>query len=259
MRYIPLKAVATGKQECGLAWYDRMHDAPDQRFELTSVQIKVRSDGTCTSSAKYTYTGTAVINVDPKKIEKILAYCRKNVNGLYSLPRLPTPPDALPASTLLLTNDKTIRNTWSTKDLQDSDPVFNDIIEIMKKDDDCINEVMTTSDASSVSDNTSNSSGCKSSESPLPCAYPDNHFILNSLIHTFPIPREENEYLYHLFDASMNLVRKHPRPFDPNESLPLGFPFHFVGYFDLHLDSESRIHTNELNSFLITKAPREFV
>ncbi len=88
--YDVVTARAQGVDGCKELWTFRMNDAADQCFELQSIQIRVRSDGTCICEAKHTYSGTAIIHVNPKKIPRTLKNCKVNDNGILVLPNLPS-------------------------------------------------------------------------------------------------------------------------------------------------------------------------
>jgi hypothetical protein len=85
-RYIPVKSSFCGKENCKNLWIDRMNDAPDLRFEVTSVQIKVRSDGTCSCHSTYKYSGTSLMYIDPSRLVRTLQHCAENENGILSFP-----------------------------------------------------------------------------------------------------------------------------------------------------------------------------
>lgn len=73
-----LTASIQGAENYGRAWTFRMGDIPDLHFQVHSIQIRVRSDGTSVCQSKYSFSGTTILFVDPKRVSKILKYYKIN-------------------------------------------------------------------------------------------------------------------------------------------------------------------------------------
>ncbi len=67
-----------GYEHCGMEFMDRMTDAPDSIFTLNKVQMRVRSDGTCSVHSQFELKGTKMIYIEPKKIMGVIMFLLSN-------------------------------------------------------------------------------------------------------------------------------------------------------------------------------------
>lgn len=67
-----------GYEHCGIEFMDRMTDAPDSIFTLNKVQMRVRSDGTCSVHSQFELKGTKMIYIEPKKIMGVIMFLLSN-------------------------------------------------------------------------------------------------------------------------------------------------------------------------------------
>eukprot|EP01040_Poterioochromonas_malhamensis_P008913 gene8913-9650_t len=243
-RHLPMKAISYGKENCAKAWYDRMEDAPDLRFQLTSSQMKLRSDGSCTCVATFSYSGTAIIYVDPKKIQTILKYCQVNECGILTLPN----PFTFASS--ISSNHK--ESSSSSSSFSSSSSIFPHT----SFDTSCLNHHLVQREIDEENRWNEVLLNLHDNNQYLKTM---NKLFLDHLDHSYSIPNEENEYLYSVFDNSLNLTRSSKKTLIPNTLLRLGFPFEFVGDLIFQLDEESRIITNEMKAYLATRTPNELL
>eukprot|EP01040_Poterioochromonas_malhamensis_P008661 gene8662-9373_t len=213
-RHIPFKAISTGREKCRNVLFDRINDAPDICFELLSSQFKLRSDGTCTCYATFKYGGTAVLHVNPDKIQTILNFSQEDSNGILTLPNI-FDIEALnllnPSSMIVYNNDK--KNVLSTVSTQ-----------IVKDETDCWNEIHIPVDST-----------------PFIPTNHDNNNNPHRRQPGFPFPSEESDYLYNILDMALYPGRPRCLPQNSTDTLLLGFPFQCIGNFTFQLDDESLI------------------
>lgn len=229
-RYIPVKSSFCGKENCKNLWIDRMNDAPDLRFEVTSVQIKVRSDGTCSCHSTYKYSGTGFMQIDPTRLVNTLQHCTENENGILSFP--------YPFRTPIDSTESSLPNNipkFSTLDGFDDD--FLEIIQELSMK---WKDIATSS--STLDQN-------KMFEFLL------TKLLLRRFIKLHNIPKEESNYLIEVNDNKI-MLNTFPKP---NETLQLAFPFHFAGDFIFHLDDESKIVMNEMRTYLVARDSLESI
>ncbi len=202
-----------------------MNDAPDLRFEITSVQIKVRSDGTSSCYATYKYSGTSLMQIDPIRLSSTLQHCKENDDGILSFPYPSHDPTeiSLPNKT----------HKFSLLDGFD-----DDFIEISQ-------EIFNKWKDISTSATSSTSTQHKMFQFLI------NRLLLRRFVRLHNIPKEESDYLTDVAENKMTLNNTMPRP---NETFQLAFPFHFGGDFIFHLDDESKIVMNEMRTYsLVTR------
>ncbi len=195
-----------------------MNDAPDVCMQLQSVQMRIRSDGTCTCEAKHTYKGTAIIYVNPKKIPKILNSCKVNENGILVLPNLPSPGIFIKQTTHPKVEEQ--QNRPGEDELLVSE--LNELFEI---DQQLLREFVHNLQGEDTSENN-----------------PTDTFL-----------EEESEYLFSVFTDLMHPERLTPRTPDLEETLPLGFPFEYYGDLIFRLNEESKIFHVDFSTSLVTK------
>eukprot|EP01040_Poterioochromonas_malhamensis_P008915 gene8915-9652_t len=254
-RRLPVRAVSKGRVNSAKAWFDRMNDAPDVCFELTSSQIRLRSDGSCTCSATFRYSGTALVYVDPDKLKTLLSICEENDTGILTLPTLFTPPSLADQSISLNGVDKSNSSSPSTS----SPPIYStanvpnfdscwkahqetlDPLDILKDYLHRWDEIFAVTDLTKFQRVMTTFSHLQKNQ---------RHYQTDIII-----PKEEKEYLYNLFDNAMGLMRQYPRvPRNENETLQIGIPFQFIGDFTLQLDEDSRIYRNDMSTYLVTNS-----
>eukprot|EP01040_Poterioochromonas_malhamensis_P006514 gene6514-7014_t len=223
-----LTSEAQGVESCGQLWAFRMNDAPDQCFQLQSIRIRVRSDGTCTCEAKYKSSGTAIIYVNPKKIPKILNICKVNENGILVLPNVPSPGIFFKQTPSHPTTENDQQNNSSLQSSND-ELLVNELNELFEIDQHLLREFVRSLQGEEKNENSPTD---VSSSSSLD---------------------EESEYLFSVFTDLMNPARDSPRTPDLEETLPLGFPYEYDGDVSFHLNDESKIFQVDLCSRLITK------
>jgi hypothetical protein len=222
--YDVVTARAQGIDGCKDLWTFRMNDAADQCFELQSIQIRVRSDGTCICEAKHTYTGTAIIHVNPKKIPRTLNNCKVNENGILVLPNLPSPENCVKESPKSATIEEEEEEEPSNLSSSVNDELLvSELKDLLDIDQHIVNEFVH-----SLQEEGKKNAVCSSLE-------------------------EENEYLFSIFTDFMNPARSTPRMPDIEDTLALGFPYKYEGGVSFHLNEESKIYHVELRSNLITK------
>jgi len=218
-----LTSEARGLESCGQLWSFRMNDAPDQCFQLQTIRIRVRSDGTCTCEATHKYSGTAIIYVNPKKIPKILNSCKVNENGILLLPNVPSP-----GIFIKQTPYPTIEDRENTSSSSSNDELLaNELNELFEIDQQLLSEFVYSLQGEEKNENSFTE-------------------ISSSL-------DEESEYLFSVFTDLMNPARSAPRMPDLEEILPLGFPYEYDGDISFHLNEESKIYQVDLSSRLITR------
>lgn len=189
---------------------------PDLFVQLHSIQFKVRSDGTCVSQAKYLFSGTAIIYVNPARIHMILTILKtspheRNDHEIDQLPTLFNLEEIF-IYQMNLNNEKSC----------DSDSLFlnNEQLFTYYHSKQSFEQELTTIQSKDI--------------------------ILSSL-------NEEIEYLYSLFTDLMNPLRSSPRVPDKTETLPLRFPYTYIGDAIFHVNDESKIFRLDLQGSLVTK------
>ncbi len=215
-----LTAEIQGSENFGKSWFFRMMDIPDLYFQLHSIQIRVRSDGTCICQAKYSYSGTAIIHVNPNRITKILKILTNyNNRNNYDMNVLPN---------LLNLEEILIKEMNHSLDSFNEELLFIDELkELFDHDHDqlLLNEFVNDQKQQD-----------------------DNH--RKEMIFSF---NEEKEYLFSLFTDVMRPARSSPRIPDVSETLPLRFPYEFIGDATFHVNDELKIFRLDLHSALTTK------
>jgi hypothetical protein len=232
-RYIPVKSFFNGKENCKNLWFDRMNDAPDLRFEVTSVRIKVRSDGTSSCYATYKYSGTSLMHIDPTRLTQTLHYCKENDDGILSFP--------YPIQTSLDSTETCLPNNPPKLSLLDG--FDDDFIEIAQ-------EIFNKWKHISTSASSSTSTQHKMFQFLI------NRLLLRRFVRLHNIPKGESDYLIEVAENKIILNNTLTRP---NETLQLAFPFHFGGDFIFHLDDESKIVMNEMRTYLVARDSLESI
>ncbi len=218
-----------GRDNLIRAWFDRMNDAPDLCMELTSVQIRVRSDGTCTCFATYKYSGTAICFVDRKRVETVLQYCRVNESGLLTLPDPFAPSSHLSNATF----SSRLHHCYAEGRVRNLNPFNPDPDEVLR------DITLRWNDIRLIDSGTTGTTNQSSNTVIRKRFYQNDVFQFeDQMIH---IPSEENEYLYTLFANAMNLTRPYPRVPLETEQIQLGLPFQCHGDLIFQLDDQSRI------------------
>lgn len=232
-----------------------MNDAPDLCFELTSSQIRLRSDGSCTCSATFRYSGTALVYVDPNRLRTLLLICEESDAGILTLPTLFTPPslaDRSPNSVLDKKNSSPVSSSpppiYSTANVPNFDSCWKahqetlDPLDILKDYLHRWDEIFAVTDLTKFQRVLTTFDHLQKNQ---------KSYFQTDII----VPKEEKEYLYSLFDNAMGLMRQYPRvPRNENETLQIGIPFQFIGDFTLQLDEDSRIYRNDMSTYLVTSS-----
>lgn len=227
----PLKSFFRGRESCKNILFDRITDAPDIRFEISSVRIRVRSDGSCACFATYKYSGTALMYVDPDRLSTILRFCKENDSGILSLPYLGR---SSPPST---NSTDAMNSSTSIHQFNILDGFEKEFMEIAQEAANKLKDIIPL---------------LASSSSTTASHYKMFQFVINKLLlRRFAVlcnlPQHECDYLFDVIERYIilnNTTRE-------EETIPLAFPFQFGGDFTFHLDEESRILANEMRTYLL--------
>ena len=252
-RHDPVYKVSDGVDSCATTFFAFMSASEDQTFTLSSVQIKVRSDGTATSIAQHDVTGTKIVYVDPRKIPLLLQLCTpKSIEGEHQfmmLPRLPTPPFLVVLAKQIAVLSK--QNSDALKMLKaalpnspDRDLLYDYISSLVR----CI--LQMESAKFDVSETKSSPNLIHHPNSPSTSANSSQFDCSN--LPLFLISEEENNYLFNEFDKDVVRTVEGVELSSRTEelSLAMGYPFTYSGELQLHLDQDSRVHLNRWTIFL---------
>lgn len=201
-----------------------MKDIPDLHFQVDSIQIRVRSDGTSVCQSKYSFSGTMTIFVDPNRISKILKYYQINDHhGIISIKQIKI--DSQKMMKKMNNNDANDANG-------ESFIIIDELKELFDNDHDqqLLNELIQD----------------------YPSPYLDNDHNHrqeeNNSISSF---YEEKEYLFSVFIDEMNPTRVSPRIPDVTETFPLQVYCEYKGDTTFHVNDESKIYRLDLRANLV--------
>jgi len=229
-----LTADIHGADNYGRLWSFRMTETPDLYFQLHSIQIRVRSDGTCICQAKYFFSGTSILFVNPNRIPKILKSCVKtgDTNGMYSLPKVFNFGEIFIDQIPFESQEKMMMKMKESNSNDESNQEY-EFNEFSEMDQQLFHECVNDGGGDDDDDDDDNNNADQSADSDMTSSF-----------------NEEKEYLSSIFTEMMNPTRASPRIPDLSETLALQIPFQYIGDATFHVNDQSKIFRLDLQSSL---------